>query len=879
MPVELQSIYVGPNVYLPVPAIRWTFRSPVTRSPQSPASMLAFAAPLFPLLPTLRERLERAAANGGRGLAPADLLMHAAMALQAAARHPAELATIAPAGSGESVDIVCAYKEVDVCLAAMETAVALLTALAARGAQAGPDLFAAMRAFGARIELRCLDQTTRAIVQAAEARGIPWFRLSPAHRIVQLGHGRFSHRLFESTPDSEGLIAGRHIARIKSITNTVLRDVGLPVPRQFAVRDVNGAVEAARRLGYPVVLKPDDSGKGRRVHVGLRGEAAVRRAFENDFSPGDPVVVEQFIAGSDHRMLVVGGRLVAAAKRIPASVVGDGRQSVRELVAEANRDGRRGLRFTNLLVQLVLDDDARQTLREQGLDETAVPPAGRRVFLRRTANISTGGTAEDVTDRVHPDVRRMAELAAQAVGLQVAGIDFITPDIGRSWLEAGAICEVNNTPGLRPHWVAEGGERRDVVTPILDLMFPPDQPHHVPIAAVTGTNGKTTTSHMLARILKQAGKHVGVTSTIGVKIDGQVIAKGDLAGPRGFNMIARNPNVDAIVAEVARGALIRRGVAFQDCDVAVVTNVTTDHLGEFGVTSLEDMARVKEVLAQRATGTLVLNADDPLCLAMAPRARAREVCLVTMAEDCPAATAHVAAGGRCARLAMRGGREVLLLCGPEGELEILPSAALPASLGGLARHNLQNALFAAALAQGLGVALEHIRAALAAFRCDRETVPGRLNVFDGYPFKVILDYGHNPGGYKVIGPLVTALAAGKGRRICVFTSPADRNDAHLVEIAEVAAPYFDFFICRQGLRQNREPGHVPDKLRDALIANGVPDQRVVTSGDPEEAVLAGLGMAEAGDVVYVMSTPNPEGSFWDLIESFGRTADAARKAP
>ncbi|HEY9549546.1 MAG TPA: Mur ligase family protein, partial [Kiloniellaceae bacterium] len=650
MPIQLKSIYVGPNVYLPVAAIRWTYQHGGEKFRPGLAPAAAFAAPLFALLPTLEAHLKAAPS-------PGELLMQAAMALQAVARHPAALAKVVPAGDGQAADIVCAYQEVEIGLAAMETALALLRALPEPDAGRGRSLAAAMAKFHARIEQRCLDQTTRAIVQAAEARGIPWFRLHPALRIVQLGYGRFSRRLFESTPCSEGLIAGRLIAPNKAVTNAVLRSVGLPVPRQFVATGPGEAVEAAKRLGYPVVLKPVKGGKGRQVHVGLRNEAELRQAFERGLQAGEPVVVEAFIPGEDHRLLVVGGKLVAAARRIPASVIGDGRHSVRELVDLANRDSRRGLRFNNLLVRLSLDPAAAERLREQGLEGASVPPAGRRVFLRKTANISTGGTSEDVTDRVHPDVRRMAELTAQAVGLQVAGIDFITPDIGRSCLEAGAICEVNNTPGLRPHWAAEGGGQRDVVAPILDLLFPPGQPHHLPIGAVTGTNGKTTTSHMLAHILQQAGKHVGLVSTLGARVDGKVIAKGDLAGPLGFDMVARNPNVDAIVAEVARGALIRRGIGFKTCDVGAVTNVTTDHLGELGVESLDDMAKVKEVLADTVTGTLVLNADDPLCLAMAGRARARQICLVTMAGECPALEAHLAGGGRGARLRLRDGRE------------------------------------------------------------------------------------------------------------------------------------------------------------------------------------------------------------------------------
>jgi len=806
MAMQLKTIYIGPNVHLPVPAIRWTVTQQPGAAWRSPGSALAFVTPLFAHLPALRERLEAAltadalAAPAGapEGPAVSELAMHVAMALQAAAGHAGTLARLVPSRDGSRVDIVCEFKEVVLGLIAMEAAGALVAALTGEDARRAEALASAMRVFRARVARDCLDPTTRALVQAAESRGIPWFPLN-AKGLVQLGYGRFSRRLAGSMPDSQGLIAGALIAADWPTTRRVLGDLGLPVPAQGTAANADEAAAVAQRIGYPVVMKPAKAAASGTPPVPLRGEAAVREAFAGIAALA---VVEQFLPGALHRLLVVDGRLVAAARRNP------------------NR------------------------------------------------------TAEDVTAQVHPDVKAMAELAATAIGLAVAGIDFVTPDIGRSWQAAGAICAVTADPGLQLHLRAAGdaaAERARAAThAILDLLFPPHETHHLPIAAVTGTNGKTTTATMLSHMLREAGRHVGLVSTIGTRIDGAVVRKGDLAGARGFNMVAHHPKVDAVVAEVARGSLIKRGMGFQRCDAGVVTNVTTDHLGELGVETLEDMARVKEVVAQAVTGTLVLNADDPLCLAMAGRAQAEQVCLVSMEDDCPELLAHVATGGRGARLTQRDGQTYLTLCGPDGETEVIAAAGMPASFGGLARHNLQNALFAAGMAQGLGVSVEQIRRALANFHCDRRTVPGRMNVFDGHPFKVILDYGHNPGGYRVVGPLITAMAAGKGRRICVFTSPADRNDAHLAELAEAAAPHFDYFICRQGLRQNREPGEVPDKLRDALIANGIAADHIATSGDPEDAVRAGLAMAKAGDVVYVMSTPNPDGSFWQIIETFGK---------
>lgn len=872
--LEFERTFAGPNVLIAAKAIRWRLKSPDFRAWDGPATVLDFAAPLFPLLPRLRGHLENALAQRRSSPTLAEFLMYLAMELQSHGRHPARLARVLPAPGDNAFDVVCEYRDEAVARIAMETAAQLTRALFGpdSGNYRSPGKI--LESFARRVELRGLDQTTRAIVQAAEARGIPWFRLDPSARIVQLGRGRFARRIFESMIDSDGQIAARFIAAHKNTTNHVLRRAGLPAPRQAVVTTAAGAVRAAAGIGFPVVLKPLDSGKGRGVIVGLRSREEVGRAFERSFKSGAPAVVERFLPGHDHRLLVVGGKLIAAARRIPGGVTGDGRSSVRQLIDKINADPRRGLRFTNLLVRLELDQTARSLLATQGLDADSVPEAGRWVAVRRTANISTGGTAVDVTDRVHPDNRRMAELAARVVGLQVAGIDFITPDIARPYHDVGGICEVNNTPGLRPHWVAEGGERRDVVSPILNRLFPPGRPHHVPLAAVTGTNGKTTTCFMLAHILRQVGHCVGLVSTIGISVDGQYLRKGDLAGPAGFEMVARHPSVDAIVSEVPRGGLIHRGLGFPSCDVSAVLNVTTDHLGERGVETLDDMARVKRIVAAAATGTVVLNADDPRCQAMADGAKAAQVCLVSIEANSPALDTHLAAGGCGARLTRRDGMATLTLCRGEEETALMAAAEIPATLGGLALHNIQNALFAAALAQGIGIGVEDIRAALATFRSDYDTLPGRINVYDGHPFKVILDYGHNPDGYRRLGPMVTALAAGKGRRICVFTSPADRNDAHLQEIAEAAAPHFDMFICRQGAQRDGAAVDVSAKLRDALIDEGIAEARILSGQSPRDAICAALRMARPGDVVYVMSSQDPGAGFWEVITSFGKEETA-----
>ena len=722
-----------------------------------------------------------------------------------------------------------------------------------------------------------LDLTTAAIVGAAEARNIPWFRVEYGRGMVQLGYGRFGHRLYQNLWDDESLISTSIIASDKAMTNQILSSLGLPVTRQTVVTKLEHAKRAAAGLGFPVVVKPRSGSKGTDVYVGLGDEAAVEHAFNQVSKTGQESIVEQYVPGYDHRMLVVGGKLIAAARRIPGSITGDGQHTVEELVDKTNADPRRGIGFENVLVKLTLDDAATKLLTDRGYTKDSIPKKGEQVFLRHTANISTGGTALDVSEQVHPDNRHMAELAAEAVGLEVVGVDFITRDIAQSHLEiGGAICEVNKSPGLRPHWVAAGGEQRDTVGPILDLKFPSEETHQIPIAAITGTNGKTTTSHMLAHIIETAGKCVGLVSTIGVSVAGRWVVKGDLAGTSGFHMAAHNPRTETVVAEVARGGLIKRGLGFRTCDVAAVTNVTADHLGDLGIESIADMARVKRIVAEAATGTLVLNADDPLCLAMRETAVADHIYLVTMESDTTAVVTHAAAGGRSARLVKEKDAELLMLDDDGGPTILMNVADVPATFGGAARHNVQNALFAAALARGMGVEIEHIRAALADFQCTYENIPARTNVYDGHPFRVILDYGHNPGGYREAGRMVTTMAKGRGRRICVITSQTNRNDALLCEIVNAIAPNFDHFICRESVLLDRKQGDILKKLRDALIANGIAENQISVIPELEKAMLAGLGMAAPGDILYIsMSSIRPDKRYWRLIENFGKDSSVS----
>ena len=886
MKVTATAVYRGPSVYALCPVIRHTVDLGVPEDWPAGRLGAAFIDGLLDCLPGL----DRHGGGDGTpgdfvrrlredaGTSPAHILERAALEAQRLAGADVGFGTTRAGGSPGVYEVVYEHKEVPVGLAAGRLALALVHHLLPSelrpeaGVSPDYDFAAHLDGFIRFAKAQALDQTTLALVNAAEDRGIPWFRLNPRRRYVQLGYGRFQKLIHESVTSGTGYI-GTVFSREKALTNILLAGLCLPVPRQREVRNAREAVRAARDIGYPVVVKPNSGMKGIAISIGLTDAEGVSAAFAQAHKYDPRVVVEGFVEGDDHRMLVVDGELIAVVKRVPAHVVGDGVHTIEELVDEVNRDPRRGIGFANLLVRLEKDAETKRMLAEKGYTGKTVPEKGETVPLRRTANISTGGTAVDMTARVHPDNRDMAVRAVEALGLDVAGVDFLTPDISRSYRDVGgAICEVNITPGLRAHWVAEG-ESPDVVGPILDMLFPPGTPSHFPIAAVTGTNGKTTTCRMVAHILKACGHTVGLSTTDGVYVGGDLVAAGDWAGATGARVIVRDPRVDMAVLEAARGGLIRSGLGYPVCDVGAVLNVEDDHIGMEGVETLEQMAEVKRVVVQAAQDTAVLNADDALCLAMADHTKARHLCYVTMDAAHPLVGKHIGAGGRAVVLAQGGDGPTITIHDDGVDTPVVPANRIPAALDGLATHNVQNALFATAIAYGLGASPDDIRNGLGTFECTFAQAPGRMNFFDGHPFKVILDYAHNAQGVGAMRRLVEQLET-KSRRLCVLCSQGNRRNAHFAEVGRAAAGAFDHYICTRGddLR-GRGPDEVPGLLRDGLLAAGVAAECITTIPEQETAVAAALDMAGAGDLVMIFAS-NATRS-WKQITGFGGGADRA----
>ena len=614
MKVLSTSVFRGPNVHALFPVIHQVIDLGVVEEWPTVRLGAAFVEALVRSLPGLAEHgcsyrepggfIRRMREDEGTWLG--HVLEHMVLELQNEAGADVSFGKTRSAGKPGHYDVVWEYEDEYAGVEAGKLALALLHSLLPddlRPREAARDFdFTRKRDdFIRSVQKRALGPSTASLVRAAEARDIPWIRLNE-HSLLQLGHGRYQKRL-QATVTSQTAHIAVELASDKEETNRILGALGLPVPKQALVYSTVRAIEAAERIGYPVVLKPLNANHGRGVTTDIKGKEQIEAAFEKAREHSRSVIVETFLEGLDHRLLVINGRLVAAAKRVPAHVVGDGAHTIEELVAEVNKDPRRGVGHEKVLTRIVLDDAADRLLGQQELARDAVPALGREVWLQPTANLSTGGTAVDVTDTIHPDNRDMAERAIRALGLDVGGVDFLTRDITKSYREVGGgICECNAAPGFRMHVAPSEGTPRDVAKPVIDMLFPDGLPARIPIAAITGTNGKTTTSRMLSHILKLAGFTVGQTSTDGVYIDGRLTVPGDMTGPVAANMVLRDPSVDAAVMETARGGLLRSGLGYRWSNVSACLNITADHLGLKGVETLEDLATVAKNRVQPKDG-------------------------------------------------------------------------------------------------------------------------------------------------------------------------------------------------------------------------------------------------------------------------------------
>ncbi|WP_136067395.1 cyanophycin synthetase [Modicisalibacter radicis] len=700
-----------------------------------------------------------------------------------------------------------------------------------------------------------LGPSTASIVAAASQRGIPWARLSEDSSHVQLGHGHRQQRIQATVTGRTGLL-GYSIADDKHWTKQLLGDAGIPVPRGWVCDSYEAALEAARTLGYPLAVKPLAGNHGRGVSTDIHDGHALREAFETAARQHPSVIVERFIRGDDHRLLVIDDTLVAAARRRPAHVVGDGVATLQALVEAENRDPRRGLGHENLLTQIQLDEQAQRLLEQQNLTLQSVVAAGEIVYLKATANLSTGGTATDVTDEVHPEVRYLAERIARLVGLDIIGIDLVAETLSRPLEEqAAAVVEVNAGPGFRMHLSPTHGEGREVGRQVVDMLFAEGDDGRIPIAAITGTNGKTTTVRLLAHLLRQAGRKVGMACTGGIEIDNHVILRGDYSGPQAAAIVLREPTVEYAVLEVARGGIMRRGLGFDACDVGVLLNIASDHLGESDIHSLDDLARCKTVVidAVREGGTAVLNADDPRVLAAQEWARG-EVIFFTLDPESLAVRRHVREHG----VAFTVVNGCIVMRQGHVEAEIVPVLDVPIAFEGHARFNVANALAASAAAHALGLGIADIQRGLRTFHPTHAQNPGRTNLVMADGVQVLVDYGHNVAALIALDELICRLPA--RRRIAVASAPGNRRDEDLVALGEQLARMHDALYVYETDPRGRDAGETATLLchgAESPVAaghagRGDPVCRVALVMDENQAIDAAFAEADQGDLLVLL---------------------------
>ncbi|MFB2920913.1 cyanophycin synthetase [Aerosakkonema funiforme] len=691
-----------------------------------------------------------------------------------------------------------------------------------------------------------LGPSTETIVKEAEARGVPWTSLS-ARALVQFGYGIHQKRM-QATLSSNTSILGVELASDKESTKLILREAGVPVPRGTVINYLDDLQDAIQDVGgYPIVIKPLDGNHGRGITINITSWEQAEEAYDAAKEVSKSVIVERYYQGRDHRVLVVNGKVVAVAERVPAHVVGDGKLTIEQLIEETNKDPLRGEGHQNVLTKITLDRTSWQLLERQGYTLETVLPAGQICYLRATANLSTGGIAVDRTDDIHSENVWIAQRVAKIIGLDIAGIDVVTPDITKPLREVdGVIVEVNAAPGFRMHVAPSKGIARNVAAPVMDMLFPPGTPSRIPIVAITGTNGKTTTTRLIAHIYKSAGLTVGYTTTDATYIGDYLVEKGDNTGPQSAQLILQDPTVEVAVLETARGGILRSGLGFDASDVGVVLNVAADHLGIGDIDTVEQLADLKCVVAEAVLpkGYAILNADDPLVAKMPKRVKA-QVAYFTMNPDNSLVKEHTSKGG-VAAVYENGYLSILK---GDWTLRIDQAVNVPLTMAGRAPFMIANALAAALAAFVQGVDIETIRTALKTFRASVNQTPGRMNIFNLGKFHALVDYAHNPHSYEALSGFVRNWP---GERIGVVGGPGDRRDEDFILLGKLAAEMFDRII----IKEDDDTRGRPRGDASALIVKGIqqakPDSRYEAILDETTAVNNALDTASAGSLVVIL---------------------------
>lgn len=828
-------------------------------------SIVGFNDRLKAMFPSMYEHRCSAGEPGGffqrveEGTWMGHIIEHIALEIQTLAGMDVGFGRTRGYGEKGVYNVVFAYMEESVGRYAAETAVKICDALV-RGEPY--DLTNDIQHMRELREAERLGPSTGSIVEEAEARGIPWIRLNK-YSLCQLGYGANQKRI-QATVTSETSSIGVELACDKEDTKFLLEQAEVEVPRGEIIRREGSLEEACKHVGFPLVIKPVDGNHGRGITVNIQNydEALVAFHAAKESSRNGVIIVEKYITGEDYRLLVINYKLVAAAKRTPAHVIGDGKSTVQELIDEVNKDPRRGYGHENVLTQITVNDLTKNIIKDAGYTLDSVIAKDERLILKDTANLSTGGTAEDVTDILHPANIAMAERISKIIDLDICGIDVMTTDITKPLSETGgAVLEVNAGPGFRMHLAPTKGLPRNVAGHVIDKLFPKGDTGRIPIVAITGTNGKTTTSRLIAHIAKMNGYRVGYTTSDGVYIQNRLLMKGDCTGPASAEFVLKDPTVNFAVLECARGGLLRAGLGFKKCDIGIVTNVAADHLGLKGIHTIEQLAKVKGVIPETVlpNGYAILNADDDLVYDMRRTVNCN-VALFSMDESNP----RIKALQRLHGITAIYENGYVTICRGEWKMRIMKVEDIPLTYGGKATFMIQNVLAAVLAANIQGISIEDMKAGLETFIPSASQTPGRLNLFKFKNFSILLDYAHNPAGMRALQKFTDNLEATV--KVGIIAGVGDRREEDTNQIGSIAAEMFDEIIIRQDKRlRGRTEQELIKMLNDGIQMKD-PNKKTTIIPSEKEAITFAVKNAVKGSLIVLCSDVIPDAL--ELVQSF-----------
>lgn len=837
----------GPNRYSRYQAIFMLLD--IGEYEEQPSDTLdGFTDRLIELIPTLQNHGCSVGGPGGfiqrlrRGTWIGHIAEHVALELQCLAGMEVGFGKTYDTNDHGIYKVVYRYRIESAGLKAGQEAVALVHAVAQNRSF---DVEAVIAQLKELRESDLLGPSTNSIVEEAKLRGIPAIRLNNDSH-VQLGYG-CKQRHIQATMTDRTSAIGVEIADEKFRTKELLSRAGIPTPDGKIAISLVEAIQIAKDLGYPVAVKPEIGNHGRGITAHVTDDKELETAFASACRICSSVIVEKTMTGFDFRVLVINGVLVAAALREPAHIVGDGKSTINQLIDQVNLDPRRGIGHERVLTAISIDDMTTRLLTFQGRSVDDVLPSKEKLYLKSTANLSTGGTACDVTDNVHQDVRLMCERVARIIGMDCIGIDIVAPGLDQPLRHGSAgIVEVNAAPGFRMHLAPTEGNARNVAEPFVDMLFPPELDISVPIIAVTGTNGKTTTAKLISHTLKYSGLMVGFAGTTGVAIDGVPIVVGDYSGPEGSSIVLREPTIDHAVLEIARGGIIRRGLGFDSCDVGVLLNVDEDHIGTDGVEDLEELSLVKATVieAVKDTGVSVLNADDSTVVGLHERAGGQLVYFSLQPHN-ETIIQHLGSGGTA--VVLQDGN--IVIHSPEPTIHVLSVLEAPITMSGAATFNIANVLAAVAALHGLGLSVDMIRNGISTFHPSASQNPGRMNLIDFVTFKVIVDYGHNTPAVKAMGSALPHIT--KGRKIVVAHGTGNRLDEDIKAFGAALSDVYDHIIVADADPRWRKLGETAELVRSGALHNGFATGELEIVNDPTKALARAFSIVQPGDLIVV----------------------------